>query len=344
MPGDTLGIIGKNGAGKSTLLKVLSKITPPTKGKIITRGRIASLLEVGTGFHPELSGRENVYMNGSILGMKRSEINRHFDEIVDFSGVERFLDTPLKNYSSGMQLRLAFAVAAFLEPEILVIDEVLAVGDSEFQKKCLNKMEDVSQSGRTIIFVSHQLSAIDSLCNKAIILHQGKLIGQGSTQKCIEEYLSSAHGELQREAKIPEQILVELNAVGKNGKHTIDPRESLIISGKFEFPETITNPTIGIVIRNIYNVPVLGINNSIYGKTLPAITAGKYFEIILEDLPLLPGTYDIDLFFGDGMVDKYSFENALSFEINERPIFVNGKNPDPRLNNFILKETSWSVK
>jgi lipopolysaccharide transport system ATP-binding protein len=150
-PGESVGIIGRNGAGKSTLLKILSKITPPTKGKIITRGRIASLLEVGTGFHPELTGRENIFFNGSLLGMKRKEIEEKFDEIVDFSGVEKFLDTPLKHYSSGMQLRLAFSVAAFLEPEILIIDEVLAVGDAEFQKKCLGKMENVSKNGRTIL-------------------------------------------------------------------------------------------------------------------------------------------------------------------------------------------------
>src|SRR5579872_3896351 len=157
MPGESIGIVGRNGAGKSTLLKILSKITPPTKGKIISRGRIASLLEVGTGFHQELTGRENIFMNGSILGMKKAEIKSRFDEIVDFSGVEKFLDTPLKHYSSGMQLRLAFAVAAFLEPEIMIIDEVLAVGDAEFQKKCLGKMDDVSKSGRTILFVSHDL-------------------------------------------------------------------------------------------------------------------------------------------------------------------------------------------
>lgn len=172
--GDTIGIIGKNGAGKSTLLKILSKITPPTSGKIIGRGRIASLLEVGTGFHPELSGRENVFMNGSILGMRKTEILKNFDAIVDFSGIEKFIDTPLKHYSSGMQLRLAFAVAAFLENEILIIDEVLAVGDAEFQKKCLGKMDDISHDGRTILFVSHDLRAISSLCKKGLCLESGK--------------------------------------------------------------------------------------------------------------------------------------------------------------------------
>src|SRR5665647_1581734 len=190
-PGESIGIIGRNGAGKSTLLKILSKITPPTSGKIICRGRVASLLEVGTGFHPELSGRENIYMNGSILGMRKFEIDKHFDAIVDFSGVEKFLDTPLKRYSSGMQLRLAFAVAAFLEPEILIIDEVLAVGDAEFQKKCLGKMDEVSKSGRTVLFVSHDLSAVSTLTKKSIFLDKGKLIQFNSTPSVIQAYSSN---------------------------------------------------------------------------------------------------------------------------------------------------------
>lgn len=192
MPGDTVGIIGKNGAGKSTLLKILSKITPPSNGKIIGRGRIASLLEVGTGFHPELTGRENIFMNGSILGMRKTEIIKNFDAIVDFAGVEKFIDTPLKHYSSGMQLRLAFAVAAFLQNEILIIDEVLAVGDAEFQKKCMGKMGEVSKSGRTILFVSHNMASIKQLCNKGIQLNKGELVYNSSITKTIENYLSTA--------------------------------------------------------------------------------------------------------------------------------------------------------
>ncbi|MDH4088843.1 MAG: ABC transporter ATP-binding protein [Cyclobacteriaceae bacterium] len=190
-PGDSVGIVGRNGAGKSTLLKILSKITPPTNGKIISRGRVASLLEVGTGFHPELTGRENIYFNGSLLGMRRKEIRKKFDEIVDFSGVERFLDTPLKHYSSGMQLRLAFAVAAFLEPEILLLDEVLAVGDAEFQKKCLGKMENISKSGRTILFVSHNMQAISNLCTKGIYISDGRIDTHGSVGQAIDAYLKT---------------------------------------------------------------------------------------------------------------------------------------------------------
>lgn len=191
--GESIAIIGKNGAGKSTMLKILSKITPPTHGKIIARGRIASLLEVGTGFHPELTGRENIYLNGSILGMKRKEISTQFDAIVDFAGVEKFLDTQLKHYSSGMQLRLAFAVAAFLNPEVMVIDEVLAVGDAEFQKKCIGKMESVSQSGRTIIFVSHQMGLVNQLCPRSILLNQGEILIDDKTPVVTGKYLSEQY-------------------------------------------------------------------------------------------------------------------------------------------------------
>ena len=187
--GDAVGIIGRNGAGKSTLLKLLSKVTKPTTGKILTNGRIASLLEVGTGFHPEMTGRENVFLNGAILGMTRKEITRKFDEIVDFSGVERYIDTPVKRYSSGMYVRLAFAVAAHLESEILIVDEVLAVGDAEFQKKCLGKMGDVSKGeGRTVLFVSHNMTAVKELCNNGILLNQGLLEYQGSASETIMEY------------------------------------------------------------------------------------------------------------------------------------------------------------
>jgi lipopolysaccharide transport system ATP-binding protein len=195
--GEVLGIIGRNGAGKSTLLKILSKITSPTTGAISINGRVASLLEVGTGFHPDLSGRENIYLNGSILGMRKWEIQRKFDEIVDFSGVERYIDTPVKRYSSGMYVRLAFAVAAHLEPEILIIDEVLAVGDAEFQKKCLGKMKDVSVEGRTVLFVSHNMAAVKSLCTHGIVLMNGKLRFDGDATSAVSYYLKGGEENLQ---------------------------------------------------------------------------------------------------------------------------------------------------
>ncbi|MDY6786069.1 MAG: ABC transporter ATP-binding protein [Cyanobacteriota bacterium] len=189
--GDRVGIIGRNGAGKSTLLKILSRITEPTRGRVSLKGRVASLLEVGTGFHPELTGRENIYLNGAILGMSKAEIRHKFDEIVAFAEVEKFLDTPVKRYSSGMYVRLAFAVAAHLEPEILVVDEVLAVGDATFQKKCLGKMKDVGQEGRTVLFVSHNMAAVSQLCSQVLILERGQLIKRGSAQSTIESYLKT---------------------------------------------------------------------------------------------------------------------------------------------------------
>lgn len=205
--GDRVGIIGRNGAGKSTLLKLLSRITEPTTGQITLNGRVASLLEVGTGFHPELTGRENIYLNGAILGMSKVEIKRKFDEIVAFAEVEKFLDTPVKHYSSGMYVRLAFAVAAHLEPEILIVDEVLAVGDAQFQKKCLGKMEDVSKSGRTLLFVSHQMGMVSQLCNQALWLEKGKIVQQGDPQSVISLYLKQGWFSQQNEFVRSETLL-----------------------------------------------------------------------------------------------------------------------------------------
>ena len=209
--GDSVGIIGRNGAGKSTLLKILSQVTQPTTGKIYTKGRIASLLEVGTGFHPEMTGRENIYLNGAILGMRKHEIDRKFDEIVDFSGVERYIDTPVKRYSSGMYVRLAFAVAAHLESEILIVDEVLAVGDAEFQKKCLGKMGDVSKGeGRTVLFVSHNMAAVEALCNKVITLEYGRIKEIGNPSKLIVNYLNQQNTNSNRKIHCHDLI----NALG----------------------------------------------------------------------------------------------------------------------------------
>lgn len=216
--GETLGIVGNNGAGKSTLLKILSRITKPTGGTIEMRGRVGSLLEVGTGFHNELTGRENIFLNGAILGMRRREIERKFDEIVAFSEIEKFLDTPVKHYSSGMYMRLAFSVAAHLDPEILIVDEVLAVGDANFQKKCLNKMKDVSQSGRTVLFVSHDMAAVTRICSRAIALSQGKVVLEGEASSVVREYLHSnlgvsAERDFTEDANQPQSELVRLKRV-----------------------------------------------------------------------------------------------------------------------------------
>jgi lipopolysaccharide transport system ATP-binding protein len=225
--GDAVGIIGRNGAGKSTLLKLLSRVTAPTIGNIKVKGRIASLLEVGTGFHPELTGRENIYLNGAILGMRKKEITRKFDEIVDFSGVERYIDTPVKRYSSGMYVRLAFAVAAHLESEILIVDEVLAVGDAEFQKKCLGKIGDVSKGeGRTVLFVSHNMAAVKQLCAEVVVLDQGNIVFEGNTNNGIEYYIQSNQyegykGHYKNES-VAESGFVSINLSDKNNENKTD--------------------------------------------------------------------------------------------------------------------------
>lgn len=242
--GEIVGFIGRNGAGKSTLLKILTRITPPTRGYAEIRGRVASLLEVGTGFHKELSGRENVYLNGTILGMTRREVLRKFDEIVEFSGVERFIDTPVKRYSSGMAVRLAFAVAAHLEPEVLIVDEVLAVGDAAFQQKCINKMQDVGKHGRTILFVSHNMAAINMLCNRAILIQDGRIVKSGPTDDVVAAYLSSGTG-LTAERKwsdldcAPGGEVVRLRAVrivSRDGKvvDTVDIRNDVGIQMEYD--------------------------------------------------------------------------------------------------------------
>jgi lipopolysaccharide transport system ATP-binding protein len=260
--GDRIGVIGRNGAGKSTLLKLLSRITEPTSGRITVRGRVASLLEVGTGFHPELSGRENVFLNGAILGMSRSEIKRKFDEIVAFAEVEKFLDTPVKRYSSGMYVRLAFAVAAHLEPEILIIDEVLAVGDAQFQKKCLGKMEDVSKNeGRTILFVSHNMGVVTQLCNNGILLNKGKVEAIGPVNNIVDRYINNSNGDNDNIYTAPEGIqskkknyfntIFSTNISGKAASDfSFD--EAIRLNFEFTIQEKNANIQIGIALQDKY--------------------------------------------------------------------------------------------
>lgn len=275
--GDAVGIIGKNGAGKSTLLKLLSKVTKPTTGKIYTKGRIASLLEVGTGFHPEMTGRENVYLNGAILGMTRKEITRKFDEIVDFSGVERYIDTPVKRYSSGMYVRLAFAVAAHLESEILIVDEVLAVGDNEFQKKCLGKMDQVNQGeGRTVLFVSHNMGTISSLCKNTILLKNGGLVNFGQTHKIIDQYLrvnDAGVGEI-NDTSIPEPNkkakLRRAYITDCNGKISpeINNKHKAYFNIEFDIIEETKGLDINVVFEHIEYGPIFGTSskdNNLFG-------------------------------------------------------------------------------
>jgi lipopolysaccharide transport system ATP-binding protein len=259
--GEVLGIIGRNGAGKSTLLKILSRVTAPTSGRIRVKGRVASLLEVGTGFHPELTGRENVYLNGAILGMTRQEVTRKFDEIVDFAGVEKFIDTPVKRYSSGMYVRLAFAVAAHLDPEILVVDEVLAVGDAEFQKKCLGKMGEVAQGGRTVLFVSHNLNAIKILCSRAVLISLGEISACGSTDVIVEEYIENTSGSKNLGSYFTNQHsqkdqdgfrLIGVNVISENNsiRGSFNSNENIYIEIAFEIEKPIPDLSVGFDLQN----------------------------------------------------------------------------------------------
>jgi len=304
--GDSIGLIGKNGAGKSTLLKILSKITPPTSGSITCRGRIASLLEVGTGFHQELSGRENIFLNGSILGMKRKEIQLKFDEIVDFSGVENFLDTPLKHYSSGMQLRLAFSVAAHLDPEILLIDEVLAVGDAEFQKKCLGKMQEVSGQGRTVLFVSHNMPSIRTLCSTAIVMEHGKVIGQGDVNEMITQYLSTNLEKTEtHDGLIPENLSrrntgeakfrqAQLFSLDNEVKKEFYFNEQFMVKIRLELFQKLENVNIWVFIVNSYGENVLmAVDNESYKPCKYEKGMHTFTVKFMEEL--MPGDYSIGL-------------------------------------------------
>ena len=284
-PGEVVGVIGRNGAGKSTLLKVLSRITEPTVGRITLNGRVASLLEVGTGFHPELTGRENVYLNGAILGMHRSEIKAKFDEIVAFAEVEKFLDTPVKRYSSGMYVRLAFAVAAHLEPEILIVDEVLAVGDMEFQKKCLGKMNEVAtRGGRTVLFVSHNMGAIRSLCSTGILLRKGEIILQSSAEEAVKEYLSASDSEgaiiTWEPGKAPAASYIRfrrafvLNASGEQALD-IDCTEPFELCVEYEILTATPNLRIGFFMQTAEGTNLCGSNDE-------EISAGQ---------TIMPGVY-----------------------------------------------------
>ena len=335
-PGESIGIIGRNGAGKSTLLKILSKITPPTKGKIISRGRIASLLEVGTGFHPELTGRENIFFNGSLLGMKRKEIQSKFDEIVDFSGVEKFLDTPLKHYSSGMQLRLAFAVAAFLEPEILIIDEVLAVGDAEFQKKCLGKMEDVSKSGRTILFVSHNLGAVQNLCGRGVLIDQGTVVANDDVSSVAALYNkhSSKIGETQvRDRKdrrgngvVRVSSIKLLDNKIKGSSNQIFSGQDIVFKIEYEAERNveIKSMVIGLIVKNSNDQFLTVLNNGMSGMMFVDMPNTGQIFCRLEKNPFMHVEHliDLNLFINGTLSD--SVLSAMKFYVANSDYYESG--------------------
>lgn len=306
--GDKVGIIGRNGAGKSTLLKLLSRITEPTTGSIAIKGRVASLLEVGTGFHPELTGRENIYLNGAILGMHRQEIKKKFDEIVEFAEVEKFLDTPVKRYSSGMYVRLAFSVAAHLEPEILIVDEVLAVGDAQFQKKCLGKMGDVSKEGSTVIFVSHNLSLIKSLCKLGIYFSDGMAKGMDSIDNVIQKH--TMHG-LNNMAYFTDKPVQQLEAIQKGDTIEIVAKYNLE-----KFCKRVLIPNLGFVIYDIQGTPICGINPLRDNCDLQQEYNLKgEVKVTLKNPKFLNGMYNISMWFGDGSTDIQYENNCLTFEV-----------------------------
>jgi lipopolysaccharide transport system ATP-binding protein len=339
-PGDSVGIIGRNGAGKSTLLKILSKITPPTTGHIVSRGRIASLLEVGTGFHPELTGRENIFFNGSLLGMKRREIENKFDEIVDFSGVEKFLDTPLKHFSSGMQLRLAFAVAAFLEPEILIIDEVLAVGDAEFQKKCIGKMEDVSRSGRTILFVSHNLAAVENLCRYGVLLDRGEVQFAGPVAGTIQKFQASfqAQGGMTWQNPAPNKTAASIKAVRVEllGQQ---PALKLLIHTRVASAEPHKKLFIAFDIHTSIGITVAQAIPSLEPFIDRKADQQLSFEI---DLPaLIPDQYKVSVWLGSHNTETMCWEKeVVAFEVVDSP--MEGRSfPHSHNNGFVVAPSRW---
>jgi lipopolysaccharide transport system ATP-binding protein len=310
--GEPVGIIGRNGAGKSTLLKILSRITPPSQGKVYARGRIASLLEVGTGFHQELTGRENIYMNGSILGLKKAEIKARFDEIVEFSGTGKFLETSLKHYSSGMQLRLAFAVAAHLDPEILIIDEVLAVGDAEFQKKCLGKMKDVAASGRTILFVSHHMGMIKQLCTKAIWLDKGTVRRIGDTESVVNDYL---HEGMNVDHSLAGHQLgkgVSIHNLSFNNNPVKSLHDSAI-TFELRSEELLHVDSIGFYLNNILQerVAIIDLRKGRY--TIPPGKSLK-FKIDVRKMPMIEGEYRVGLFLGSNVVSG-NFDDLISLQV-----------------------------
>ena len=334
--GEVLGIIGHNGAGKSTLLKILSRITKPTRGEVHLRGRVGSLLEVGTGFHPELSGRENIFLNGAILGMRRHEIQKKFDQIVDFAEIEQFLDTPVKRYSSGMYVRLAFAVAAHLEPEILIVDEVLAVGDLSFQRKCMGRMREVGRSGSTILFVSHNMPAVESLCTRAILLDRGKVALDGGVHELVQEYhrrvlhaqgeVGSALSDLNSPSRV-QKIFRSAILLGENS----EPTNFLPVGGRFHLrlmldaPIQVEAPTVTIGIDDSLGQRLMSLQTPLTNPVLTRLAEPCVLDCVVESLPLAPGDYWVKLGFAAVPDEIDEIERALRFTVTEGELFGSGR-------------------
>jgi lipopolysaccharide transport system ATP-binding protein len=340
-----LGIIGGNGAGKSTLLKILSRTTSPTKGEIKIKGRVASLLEVGTGFHPELSGRENIFLNGAILGMTKKEIKSKFDEIVDFAGVERYIDTPVKRYSSGMYVRLAFGVAAHLEPEILIVDEVLAVGDAEFQKKALGKMKDISGGqGRTVLFVSHNMAAIQNLCKNIVYLKNGIVEKIGETFDIVNQYLFDKKNINKSFSNIKERkgsgILKFTNGKIKNLNSDlndiVETFSDVEIELEYELASSLSfkNKRIDIGINNLLGERVAWLSSDTLGFQ-PDLSKGK-IKFVIRSFPLAPGTYSCTVFAQIDEIISDWITDVLEFNVAEKDYYNTGKTIPPKQGNILL--------
>ena len=337
MPGEVLGIIGKNGAGKSTLLKILSRVTGPTTGSISYRGRIGSLLEVGTGFHPELTGRENIFLNGAILGMTKTEISRKFDEIVDFAGVERYIDTPVKRYSSGMKVRLGFAVAAHLEPEILVVDEVLAVGDAEFQKKAVGKMQDVStKDGRTILFVSHNMAAVQNLCSNLIVLKNGTIDYKGYVEKGINNYLSTIKQNNSIDLSLRKDRLggeifkfVAVDAFSGSPEQKTQPQtgNKLFIKAYYKAQQELENILVRIIIATEQGDVRFVCNNFHSSQAFSKISKEGYFICTVPKLGLIDGNYSIHLKCVSNKEIVDEIEYTTTFHVTGGDFYQTGKIP-----------------
>jgi len=351
--GEVIGIIGRNGAGKTTLLKILSRITEPTEGYAEIRGRIGSLLEVGTGFHPELTGRENIYLNGAILGMKKEEIERKFDDIVAFAEVEKFIDTPVKHYSSGMYVRLAFAVAAHLEPEILMVDEVLAVGDAAFQEKCLGQMGEVARGGRTVLFVSHNMAAIESLCSRAILLKDGQLVENGLPEGVIQQYLVdlSRKQHVSLGNRMDRQGNGRLRLIGISLMDSTDKQYSTLATGQevkivieYEGQDTdsLNNVSMAIGFYDIRGQFILYCENEMVGSRFRHIPSRGKMVCSIDRLPLSPGMYYLNLYCEVNDVLADWIQRAYFIAVVPGDFFGTGKLPPPR-HGGLLAPHDWAV-
>lgn len=349
--GEVLGIIGRNGAGKSTLLKILSRTTAPTTGSVKIKGRVASLLEVGTGFHPELTGRENIFLNGAILGMTKREIKAKFEEIVDFSGVERYIDTPVKRYSSGMYVRLAFAVAAHLESEILIVDEVLAVGDAEFQKKCLGRMKNVStQDGRTVLFVSHNMAAIENLCEKAVVLHNGKVHSIEHAASAIQSYLSLNKKNAQEIELVRRQDRQGNGVLKFSAIQLLDARSKQEVTSAASGQDIIlrlfiekkkglicTNLLVALGLNDMLDNRICHINNDLTNQNFNELEDdSKYIDIYVRELPLNNGIYNLTLFASINNEITDWVQNAFYFTVEGGDFYKSGKTIPSNAGPFLI--------